>query len=141
VVTSAAVNSGSFATTMTDLPGLTGLVVPNGAGPHIVEIVGGLQVQIVTGTASANSELRVQLQIVDDLANVIAFANESQIVVTATSVTVRKVIPLKGIVGTPTGARTYKVQAMFTAPSGTQGTATCIAFFSVGAKTLRAYNR
>lgn len=141
VVTSGSVNSAAFGTSMGDIAGLTGLIVPNGSGPHMVEVVGDLLCTVTTGTATANSELRIQAQIVDDLGATIAFMNESIIVVTATSITVRRSLALKGLVGTPSGQRTYKVQGMFTAASGTQGTAVCVAFFSVGAKSLRASNR
>jgi hypothetical protein len=126
---------------MANIVGLTGLAVPNGSGPHIVELVGDLQVLITTGTATANTELRVGAQIIDDLSNIIALTSRSQIVVTATTVSVLLTLPLKGLVSAPSGTRTYRVQAYFFAGSGTIGTASALAYFSSGAKTLRASNR
>lgn len=144
VVTSSTTNSAAFGTSMADVAapnGLSGLVVPNGTPPYLVEVVGDLLCSITTGTAGASSELRVQAQLVDDLGVTVAFANQSVLVYTAVALSARVNLPLRALLPAAPAQRTYRLQGMFTAPTGTQGSASCVAFFSVGAKSMRAVLR
>lgn len=108
---------------------LGGLVVPLGSGKHRVRVEGGLIWGLTTGTATANTNLVCEAQIVDDLGAVVAYSVASYVVVTATTIAPRVCMPLEGPVAASAvaaAARTYKLQAKFSALSGTIGTASAV---------------
>lgn len=93
-----------------DVPGFQ-IVVPGNSGPCDIEIVGGLTVNINSGTNAVAVMLWDEAQIVDEGNVLIAYYKWTYVQVTAASKNVGGSMVLRGSVGNFVADKTYRVQA------------------------------
>lgn len=117
------------------------VVVPPGPA-HVVEVVGGLPVQVTTGTQPAQTQFRADVSIFDETSTIVGYSPHyfSQ-GATATSKAPQTTLPISAPMPANAATKTYTLQVRFTniAVNGASGAVLIGSPFT--AKTLRAILR
>lgn len=127
----------TLGTAYTDL-GLGGVTVPQGSPKFMIDLIGSLMCQVVTGTTIAANTIILEGQIVDDLGALVAY-DSITVTPNGTSYTFRGRLELTAPVAAAAvaaSARTYKAQARL-ATSGTTGQS-ATALLAAAPKQLQA---